>query len=239
MKINLCDDIRTYDWNLTWFISPIVIFLIRNQRGKAEEQQLLNGLKEHDFRRHQDEKKWVLYDWVFFWMCDLSYVSSYNLSIAHRLKKFPDEYWKWIKKKRKVNWTELKYWISLRRGMTPNFSFSNLNWKFLDLKLRSLSDERSNISIVLCCTFHVEINHSFYQLQMMMKMIMNAIVENGSIFFKGVCSGTRKKVKERWNSDSYSLKNEHLYGKKKRVVSSKNLRFILYNVNLNILLDKH
>ena len=45
--------------------------------------------------------------------------------------------------------------------------------------------------------YNAELNHSFFQLQMMMKMIMNKIVENGLIFLKGVHSGTRGEVKER------------------------------------------
>ena len=80
-------------------------------------------------------------------------------------------------------------------------------------KCNWLSDERSNISIVSCCTIRAELNHSFFQLQMMMKMIMNNVVENGLTFLKGVHSGTRGKVKERWNSHSYSMKNDHLYKK--------------------------
>ena len=104
------------------------------------------------------------------------------------LRSSTEEIFKWklknySSKKKVANWTKLKYWMSLRRGIQQISVFQKWIECSWISNCNSLNDERSNISIVFCCTFHVELNHSFYQIQMIMKMIMNAFVENGLFFF--------------------------------------------------------
>ena len=242
VKNDLCDRTRRYDWNLSWFLLLTLRFLIRHPGDKIEEGHLFEWIEsvrrtktsmiinhEHtSFPRH-------LYDLVFFFENMISHTWElivFRIKIEE-LRSSTEEIFKWklkmIHRRKKKSWIERTWNIEYRsaeewhqflvfQNWIESSWISNCNW---------LSDDRSNISSVLCCTIHAELNHSFFQLQMMMKMIMHIIVENGLIYFYGVAfrnalkswRATRKPfvLYEKWSS----------LRKKKRVISTKSFRFIL------------
>ena len=158
-------------------ITVLSIF-IRHSGDKTEEEQLFEWIER---ARHSKTSKITnhehasfprnLYDWVFFLIRFLTLrssteeISRWKLKVLHRGKKKA-----WIER----NWN-IECRFSENNAI---FSISKFGLKFLNLKLQSSNDERSNINSDLCCTIHVQINHLFYQLQMMMKMTIRAIVVN-------------------------------------------------------------
>ena len=116
-----------------------------------------------------------LHDWFFFEIRSLTreifqLLISDFLNFAHRQKELLE-----IELSITTSWIgNIEYHIVKEQ---KNDSVWTLNREILNFRFLSLNDERSNRNMDLNWTIHVEMNHSYYHLEMMMIM-KNLTFEN-------------------------------------------------------------
>ena len=121
--------------------SQIIIFCFFLMSGQVRRRTTFRmNWKSATYEDHQDNKSWT----CIIFLKSL-HESSFRYTISHtwelivfrieleELRSLTEEISRWkpestSSRKKIVNWTKLKYWMTLLRDMTPNFSISNLNW---------------------------------------------------------------------------------------------------------------
>ena len=172
-------------------------FLIRYRGDKIEEDQLFEWIetvrytkivkmKKMNMHRFLESSRLSLLLNVRSLTRELWHFSESKLeNVAHRLEvnfQMKTEEW-FIPRKNKSRELKRNWNIECRfsEGMTWNFSISNLNWSSW-ISTATIKWWTFKYQYPLILHFTRRLNHSFYQLQMMMNMIMHIIVEDGLIY---------------------------------------------------------